>query len=92
MVKMAVKRLPRLISFAFIVLNCSSLYAAEDKPKFALTADYFTKYIWRGQNLNDKSVFQPSVSVGLNGFTASVWGNLDLTGKNHNCSEFTEVD
>ncbi len=92
MVKIALNGWSRLVLFALIVLNCSSLYAAQQQPKFALTADYFTKYIWRGQNLNDKSVFQPSVSVGLSGFTASVWGNLDLTGENQNAGEFTEFD
>lgn len=92
--KIAVKGLGRVVFFVLIIFSgfCSSLYAAEQQSEFALTADYFTKYIWRGQNLNDKSVFQPSVSVGLSGFTASVWGNLDLKKSNQHAGEFTEFD
>ncbi len=81
-----------LLSLAAISGFCASAYAAEDKFDFAVTADYFSKYIWRGQNLNDRSVFQPAVSVSKSGFTATVWGNLDMTGKNHNSGEFTEFD
>ena len=38
--------------------------AAKDKIAFDLTLDYFGKYIWRGQNLSDNSVFQPGLSIG----------------------------
>ncbi len=80
--------------FGLVVFGgfCGSVYAAEGKVNIAVTADYFSKYIWRGQNINDRSVFQPSVSVSRSGFTGSIWGNLDLTGKNDNACEFTELD
>jgi len=42
-----------LIGLTVFSSLCGFVYAAEDKVKFALTADYFTKYVWRGQNLND---------------------------------------
>jgi hypothetical protein len=38
---------------------------AEDKVNFELRADYFGKYIWRGQSLSDDPVFQPSVSANI---------------------------
>ena len=71
---------------------CASANAAETKFNCAVTADYFSKYIWRGQNLNDRSVFQPSLAVSTHGFTGTIWGNLDLTSKNDNPVEFTEFD
>lgn len=94
MAKEIIKRWVRVILFVLTILSslCGSVYAAEEGIEFAVTADYFTKYIWRGQNLNDESVFQPSVSIGKNGFTATIWGNLDLTGENQNRDEFTELD
>jgi len=54
---------------------------AEDEGEigFELTADFFNKYVWRGQNLVDDWVFQPGVSATYGGLTASFWGNLDLT-------------
>jgi hypothetical protein len=63
---------------------------------FAITADFYSKYIWRGQNINNRSVFQPAISVKAYGFTGSIWGNLDLTDKSKtapdNCGQFSEFD
>lgn len=90
--------MPKTKSWAMVLVGlvcCWNLSAtAEDENifKFALSADYYGKYIWRGQNMNDGSVFQPSVSVGAYGLTASIWGNLDLTNSNANDGEFTEFD
>jgi hypothetical protein len=69
---------------------------AEEKIKFGLSTDYYNKYIWRGQNISDKSVFQPAISVGAYGFTGSIWGNMDMTNKSltapDNAGEFSEYD
>jgi hypothetical protein len=65
---------------------------AEEEISIELTADYYGKYIWRGQNLDDDNVFQPGISVGYGGLTASVWGNMELTNINGNNNQFTEVD
>jgi hypothetical protein len=74
---------------------------AEERTKeqvvsFGISADYYTKYIWRGQNIDDKSVFQPAVSVSTCGFTGSIWGNMDMTNKSltapDNAGEFSECD
>ena len=75
-----------------LAVSCTPLYAADDAVKFAFIADYFSKYIWRGQNLNDRSVFQPAVSVSKSGFTANIWGNLELTDSREHSGEFTEFD
>jgi hypothetical protein len=68
----------------------------EQVVKFGISADYFTKYIWRGQNVDNKSVFQPAISVSAYGFTGSVWGNMDMTNKSHtapdDAGEFSEFD
>jgi hypothetical protein len=57
-----------------------------------VTMDYFSKYIWRGQNINDKSVLQPSIYLTKYGFTGAIWGNYDLTNVNGDRNEFTEID
>lgn len=38
-----------------------------------------SKYIWRGLEVNEDPVLQPSVTVGYGGFSFNVWGNMDLT-------------
>jgi len=57
-----------------------------------LTVDYVSKYIWRGQNLDDDEVFQLGLSVSYKGLTAAIWGNLELTSINGNGGDFSEVD
>jgi hypothetical protein len=65
---------------------------AEEKIKFGLSTDYYSKYIWRGQNINNKGILQPAVSASAYGFTGSIWGNLDLTNQNDASGEFSEFD
>ena len=58
-----------------------------------VTADVFSKYIWRGQNVVDDWVLQPGASVGYKGLTGSVWDNMDLTGEAWAMTvSFTEID
>lgn len=54
--------------------------------------DFFSKYIWRGQNLVDDWVMQPSASMGIGDFTLGVWGNVDMTNDKDEEWNFTEVD
>ena len=82
---------------AAIALSVLSLFAATVRAEDAavgidVSADFFGKYVWRGQNLNNSSVFQPSVGLTYGGFTGSIWGNLDLTNANDNSGEFSEWD
>ncbi|MHC4266338.1 MAG: hypothetical protein ACYSUK_10455 [Planctomycetota bacterium] len=75
------------------VVLCGSFSAfAQEKVGLDLDFDLYDKYIWRGQNLVDDWVFQPSASLTYMGFTGTVWGNLDLTNENGDSGEFTEVD
>jgi hypothetical protein len=88
----AMKKTASIEGVLCVVLCTTGLAVAEDGVGFEVTADYFSKYIWRGQNVVDESVFQPSVSASYRGLTASIWGNLELTSVNGNRGEFTEVD
>ncbi len=80
-----------VIALSVLFLGNSEVFA-EEKIEFELTADYFGKYIWRGQNLDDDEVFQPAISGSYKGFTAAIWGNLELTNINGNDGDFSEVD
>jgi hypothetical protein len=51
-------------------------------------ADLYSKYIWRGQTLVDDLVVQPGASIGVEEFTASIWGNYTMTDD----KEWTEID
>jgi hypothetical protein len=81
---------------AAVITACSLAKAADDANSqqlgVGISADYFSKYIWRGQNLNNESVFQPSIYLSKYGFTASIWGNMDMTNNLDNAGNFTEFD
>ncbi len=53
---------------------------------------FMSKYTWRGMAFNDEPVMQSSVTVGLGGFSANVWTNMDFTDYNGTEYEFNEVD
>jgi hypothetical protein len=38
-----------------------------------------SKYVWRGLEVNEDPVLQPSLTVAYGGFSFNVWGNMDLT-------------
>jgi hypothetical protein len=69
---------------------------AEEKVKFGFSTDYYSKYIWRGQVLDNKSVLQPAVWASAYGFTGSIWGNMELTNSSRvvpdSAWEFSEFD
>jgi len=65
---------------------------AEDEVIAGASADVMSKYVWRGQNLVDDWVLQPGAYISYNNFTASFWGNLDLTDENGYKGEFSEID
>ena len=52
--------------------------AEASKPTAALDLGVFSQYIWRGLELSYNSVvIQPSVTLGYEGFSFNVWGNMD---------------
>ncbi|MFH1370984.1 MAG: hypothetical protein ABII09_06830 [Planctomycetota bacterium] len=91
-------RIVRYVSsvLAILVFVTETTATEEQTVKFGFAADYYSKYVWRGQNLNDESVLQPAISASAYGLTGSIWGNLDLTNKSQtapdNSWEFSEFD
>ena len=86
---MNIKKVAVMLSVS--VLFGTSVYA-EQAVGVDVSADFFGKYVWRGQNLNDSTVFQPGIGVTYGGLTGSIWGNLDMTAENDNRYDFTEYD
>ncbi len=70
----------------------TNMVSAANELDYTITTDFYTKYIWRGQVVSDKSVFEPSIAVRKSRFSALVWGNMDLTGQNEHRNEFIEMD
>jgi hypothetical protein len=84
-------------STVFADANSIAPAAAPDKLGFAISSDFFTKYVWRGQLISNGAVFQPSVTATYGKWTANIWGNVDMTNYAHGpygdqSGEFTEYD
>jgi hypothetical protein len=77
---------------AVIALGGTGVAMAADDVSVALTADVLSKYIWRGQDIVNDWVLQPSASVGYQGLTGTVWSSIDLTGDLVGAGQFNEVD
>jgi len=87
------KCLTLLAAISVITVFAESAKAEEKNSLgFDISADFFSKYIWRGQVLTDDPVFQGGASATYGGLSAGIWGNLDLTSANGESGEFTEVD
>ena len=84
----------RVLSCIAVLLSLAAVGGAEENDGISvdLAADLFGKYVWRGQNVVDDWVLQPSASVGYKGFTGSIWGNVDLTGEIVDDGEVSELD
>lgn len=80
-----------IVGLSMLVCRTGAVFG-ESELDFELTVDYVSKYIWRGQNVDDDPVFQPGLSVSYRGLTAAIWGNLELTSINGNSGDFSELD
>lgn len=79
-------------AFFSVLVVCATTVRSEESIGFDLSADFFGKYVWRGQNLNNSTVFQPGIGITYGGLTGSIWGSLDMTNTNGQKGEFTEYD
>ncbi len=95
--KKIMKKRMLLLSAVLLVTLVSVSQGQETKKgkqeiDFEVTADFFSKYIWRGQNFNDDPVFQSGFSASYRGLTVVIWGSLETTNINGNRGDFSELD
>jgi hypothetical protein len=51
-----VEKRKTLVLLALLILTCFTAHVlGADRVDFEVTADFFGKYLWRGQNLDDAS-------------------------------------
>jgi hypothetical protein len=62
------------------------------QPQVGLDLAYKSKYLWRGITFNGESVLWPDVWASYQGFTATVWGSVEMTNCYGNAGRCTEVD
>ena len=71
----------------------AGIAAAESDPLgLDVSLDFYSKYVWRGQLINDDYAFQPGVSMTFDKITLGIWGSVDMTDYSDNEWEFIEYD
>lgn len=83
---------------SWCAMMCLTLAAAtgaqenKESVSVSIAAELAGKHVWRGQDIVDDWVLQPSVAAAYKGLTASVWADLDLTGAWVDEGQLNEVD
>lgn len=73
----------RLLALVSTALVFEPLHAAvSEPPTGTFDAPYVSKYVWRGINIVNASVMQPSLTFDSKGYTFQVWANVELTDEN----------
>lgn len=88
------KKLVLSLILTLVVVTSIGIAAPAQAKDWSVDLDltYNSKYVWRGMVATDESVLQPSATFSFKGFSAGVWGNMDLTDTNEEEMKFTEVD
>ena len=79
------KRKIAICSLGFLLLFRGFLESATAQDStFSASGDavVVTRYVWRGQRLTNDWSFQPSMTLGIGGFSFNAWGSMDLTAVN----------
>jgi uncharacterized protein (TIGR02001 family) len=86
----------KLVTVAAIVsmATCGLAFAEDEAPSigFDVSADFMSKYVWRGLVVNEDYSLQPSITATYGNFSAGAWGQVDMSNEADNEWEFTEVD
>lgn len=62
-----------------VSVSGSPVMAEDLKVSVDAEALVISKYVWRGLEVNEDPVLQPSLTLAYGGFSFNVWGNMDLT-------------
>lgn len=89
------KRNATIAKWTVAALGLACMWApgalAEAPFEASVDVEVFSAYVWRGQVLTDKAVFQPGLTASKAGFTVNAWSSMNLDGTDTD-GEFTEMD
>ena len=70
-----------IIAVLFIILAGNTLVAqTKDTSKFNVTADFMSRYIWRGLDYGKSPSIEPTLSFTKGGFEIGAWGSYSTSG------------
>jgi len=80
--------LKKAYTILMMLLAALPVFTGEPTAAVSLLSDY----TWRGLQVGDNPVIQPSIGYSLKNWNFNVWGNMDLTDKQDEQFEFNRVD
>ena len=87
------KKLPKKLVFLTVLLCLMGLFRTNLKAEIQFQADWVSRYIWRGFDLNPykKPVFQPSMTYefGKSGLSLDMWMSFSFVNKELNETQLT---
>ncbi len=88
------KKLTLMLLGLALVLGLAVAPVGAAGPQWGVEADLTlnSKYLWRGMNLVDDWVIQPSLTISRGGFSANLWANYEPTAETGHARKITEVD
>lgn len=89
MVRNRLNRFAAAMAIFLLIIGFSTTAKAEAEKSAEASLSIMSDYIWRGFNLGDNGVMQPSVSLGYGGFGANIWANYDLDQNDLNETDIT---
>ena len=71
--------LKKAVIFAVAGIMALSVEAQEEKGvQFTVSGDFVSSYVWRGIYQGAQACVQPTLGVGLGGFSLTAWGSTSL--------------
>jgi hypothetical protein len=68
-----------------LCLSLAAVATAQERLEFEFDAPVFSRYVWRGLNVTDGPVVQPSLAVSSGAWSLGFWGNVE---REDSCTEF----
>jgi len=69
----------KLIAVAAVAMPIAVQATSELPIDITFDNSFYSKYMWRGVNLSNGGVFQPSLTVGFQGLELNIWGSYEFT-------------
>lgn len=69
----------QLIAVVAVAMPIAVQATSELPIDISLDNSFYSKYVWRGVNLSNGGVYQPSLTVGFQGLELNIWGSYEFT-------------
>jgi hypothetical protein len=77
------------LRLTLLAVSLSGLSLAQERLEFEFEAPVVSRYVWRGLNVCDKPVYQPSLTAVTGAWSLNVFGSVEPSGHRASCTELS---